>query len=518
MTLPIKDLENRLWATADQLRANSELTSAEYKSPVLGLVFLRFVDQKFSVAKQQLEAQHGTSSRRTIGKADYQAQGILYLPEEAQYSHLLQLPEGADLGRAVSDAMEAIENENPELRGILPRDYSRVTNPILATILRTFSDIPMDVEGDVFGRIYEYFLGKFAMAEGQRGGEFYTPTSLVKLIVEIIEPYSGRIFDPASGSAGMFVQSAEFVRRHQKNPSTDISIYGQEMVAETVRLGKMNLAVHGLSGDISQGNSYYEDAHDSVGTFDFLMANPPFNVNGVDKDRISDDPRFQFGMPRPDNGNYVWMQIFWSALNDSGRAGFVMANSASDARQSEQEIRKQMVDDGSVDVMVAIGSNFFVNVTLPCTLWFFDKGKRETDRKDKILFIDARNIFEQVDRAHREFKPDQIEFIANIVRLYRGQEIEDTMGSDDLMIENFPELTYQDVSGLCKVATIDEIAAQGYSLNPGRYVGVADREEDDFDFNERLTELNDELEQLNAEAKDLEDRISTNVSQLLGSP
>jgi len=516
MTLSTQELETRLWPVADSLRANSELTSAEYKSPVLGLVFLRFVDHKFTAVQAQLEGQQSESSRRTIGRDDYVALNTIYLPTEARYDHLLQLPEGADLGRAVSDAMEAIENENTDLRGILPRDYSRVTNPTLATLLRTFWEIPMDIEGDVFGRIYEYFLGKFAISEGQRGGEFYTPTSIVKLIVEIIEPYSGRIFDPASGSAGMFVQSSEFIKRHQRNPSTDISIYGQENVAETVRLGRMSLAVHGLSGDIRQGNSYYEEAHDSVGKFDFLMANPPFNVNGVDKDRISDDPRFPFGMPRPDNGNYVWMQIFWSALNDTGRAGFVMANSASDARQSEQEIRKQMVDDGSVDVMVAIGSNFFVNVTLPCTLWFFDKGKRETDRKDKVLFIDARNIFEQVDRAHREFRPEQIEFIANIVRLYRGQEIEDTMGSDDLMIENFPDLIYQDVAGLCKVATIDEIEAQGYSLNPGRYVGVADREEDDFDFNERLTELNDELEQLNAYASELEQKISSNIALLLG--
>lgn len=515
MTSSNQELVKRLWATADQLRANSELTSAEYKSPVLGLVFLRFVDHKFSAAKEQLETQHGGSSRRTIGKADYQAQGVIYLPENARYSHLLQLPEGADLAGAVSDAMQAIENENHELRGILPRDYSRVTNPTLATLLRTFSEIPMEVEGDVFGRIYEYFLGKFAIAEGHRGGEFYTPTSLVKLIVEIIEPYSGRIFDPASGSAGMFIQSAEFVRRHQRNPSTDLSIYGQENIAETVRLGMMSLAVHGLSGDIKQGNSYYEDIHDSVGKFDFLMANPPFNVNGVDKDRISDDPRFPFGMPRPDNGNYIWIQIFWSALNDTGRAGFVMANSASDARQSEQEIRKQIVDDGSVDVMVSIGSNFFVNVTLPCTLWFFDKGKRQSDRKDKVLFIDARGIYNQVDRAHRDFTPAQIEFLANIVRLYRGQAIEDTMGSDELMVENFPDLTYRDVPGLCKVATVDEIRAQGYSLNPGRYVGVADREEDDFDFHERLSELNEELEQLNVEARELEEVIARNLSSVL---
>ena len=282
MTLSTQELETRLWSVADSLRANSELTSAEYKSPVLGLVFLRFVDHKFAAVQAQLEGQAGSSSRRTVGKADYIAQGAIFLPEEARYAHLLKLPEGADLGRAVSDAMEAIENENTALRGILPRDYSRVTNPTLATLLRPFWEIPMDIEGDVFGRIYEYFLGKFAMAAGQSGGESYTPTSLTKLIVEIIEPYSGRVLDPASGSAGMLVQSAEFVKRHERNLA-ELSIFGQENVTETVRLGKMNLAVNDLSGDICHGNTYYEDVHDSVGKFDFVMANPPFNVDKVDK-------------------------------------------------------------------------------------------------------------------------------------------------------------------------------------------------------------------------------------------
>ena len=465
MTTSIHDLETRLWDIADNLRANSDLTSAEYKTPVLGLVFLRFADARFNAVTEEIQAEIGASSRRTIGPETYHARKVLYVPEEARYSYLVKLPEGQDLGAAISHAMDLMEGAN-DLRGVLPRDYSKMDSPTLATLIRQFSDISMDVEGDVFGRIYEYFLGKFAMAEGQRGGEFFTPTSLVKLIVEILEPYEGRIFDPAAGSSGMFVQSAEFVRRHQKD-TISLSIHGQENVAENVRLGTMNMAVHGLEGDVRQGNSYYEDIHDSVGKFDFVMANPPFNVEEIDKDRISDDPRFPFGMPNNDNGNYIWMQIFWSALNDTGRAGFVMANATTDARQSEQEIRKQIVDLGHVDVMVAIGSNFFANVTLPCTLWFLDKGKQGTDRSDKVLFIDARNIFEQVDRAHRQFRPDQIEFIANIVRLYRGVDIEDSMGSDDLMVENFPGLSYQDVAGLCKVATIEEIQAQGYSLNPG---------------------------------------------------
>jgi type I restriction enzyme M protein len=349
------------------------------------------------------------------------------------------------------------------------------------------------------------------MSEGQKGGEFFTPTALVRLIVEVIEPLMGRIFDPASGSGGMFVQSARFVKNHRKNPN-EISVFGQERVAETVRLCKMNLAVHGLSGDIREGNSYYEDIHKSLGYFDFVMANPPFNVNKVDKDRIKDDPRFRLGIPRTDNANYLWIQIFYSALNEHGRAGFVMANSASDARSSELDIRKKLIERGDVDIMIAIGSNFFYTVTLPCTLWFLDRGK-PPERKDKVLFIDARQIYTQVDRAHRDFTPQQIEFIANIVRLYRGEPVETANGS--LITEKFLDGKYTDVSGLCKVASVKEIAAQGWSLNPGRYVGVAERAADDFDFAERLTELNEELEQLNVEARELEGRISENVAKLL---
>jgi type I restriction enzyme M protein len=352
------------------------------------------------------------------------------------------------------------------------------------------------------------------MTEGQKGGEFFTPTSLVKLIVEIIEPYQGRIYDPACGSGGMFVQSAEFVERHRKS-ATDISVYGQEKVDETIRLCKMNLAVHGLSGDIRQGNTYYEDIHKSLGKFDYVMANPPFNVNGVDKERIKDDPRYPFGAPKTDNANYLWIQEFYSALNNKGRAGFVMANSAGDARGSEMEIRRQLLQDHAVDVMVSIGPNFFYTVTLPCTLWFFDRAKKSTERKDKVLFIDARHVFRQIDRAHRDFTPEQIEFIANVVRLYRGEAVETDAGSKTMLADKFPGRKYADVLGLCKVATLAEIEAQGWSLNPGRYVGVAERAADDFEFAERLEELNEELEVLNVEARELEDRIAENVSALL---
>jgi len=534
------DIESRLWDAADELRANSRLKSSEYSVPVLGLVFLRYADHKFQAAEQELAG--SVSGRRTIGPADYQARGVLYLPEAARFSHLLQLPEGANIGAAINDAMRAVEAENPDLKDVLPKTYNRFESALLTELLKTMNSVPMDIEGDAFGRIYEYFLGHFAMSEGQKGGEFFTPTAIVQLIVGIIQPFHGRIFDPACGSGGMFVQSARFVEEHRTNQlpaggseggsAGTLSIYGQERVAETVRLNKMNLAVHGLAGDIRQGNTYYEDLHASTGKFDFVMANPPFNVNRVDKERLKDDPRFPFGLPRADNANYLWIQLFYSALNESGRAGFVMANSASDARSSELEVRRQLIEAHAVDVMVAVGSNFFYTVTLPCTLWFLDRGKRslpprpsgeggaDSDRRgvrgrDTVLFIDARRLYRQIDRAHRDWTPAQIEFLANIARLYRGEAAEALHGSEDLMVEHFPDGAYADVPGLCKVATLAEIEAQGWSLNPGRYVGVAPREEDDFDFVERLQELNEELEILNAEARELEERIAENVALLL---
>jgi type I restriction enzyme M protein len=506
-------IESRLWSAADELRANSKLKSSEYSVPVLGLIFLRYADYKFSAVEADLAGQ--ATGRRTIGPTDYQARGVMYLPPEARFSALLNLPEGSNIGQAINDAMRAIEIENPDLKDVLPKTYNRLENPALSELLKLLNSIPMDIEGDAFGKIYEYFLGKFAMSEGQKGGEFFTPTCIVKLIVSIIEPFSGRIYDPACGSGGMFVQSARFVEEHRNGGGNVISIYGQERVSETVRLAKMNLAVHGLGGDIRQGNTYYEDLHQSPGKFDFVMANPPFNVDRIDKERLKEDPRFPFGLPRTDNGNYIWIQIFYSALNNKGRAGFVMANSASDARASELEIRQKLIEDGSVDVMVAVGSNFFYTVALPCTLWFFDRGKKNTDRADKVLFIDARHIFRQLDRAHRDWTPAQVEYLANIARLYRGEEPEDLHGGLEILKDHFPDFAYIDVPGLCKVATIEEIKEQGYSLNPGRYVGVTARAEDDFDFKERLQELNEELELLNAEARELEERIAENVVKLL---
>ncbi len=513
MSSDLVAIENRLWAVADKLWAETGLKPAEFSTPVLGLIFLRFVDKRLTECAQVLEAKGIPAEERE--PMDYQAEGVLYVPKEARFSHLMRLTEGANLGKAIASAMALVEEHNPELKGVLPRGYNLLPNATLVELLRLLA--PLDLEGDAFGKVYEYFLGNFALKEGQKGGVFYTPTSIVRLIVEILQPFHGRIFDPACGSGGMFVQSAAFVQRHQKNATRELTVFGTEKASDTVKLAKMNLSVHGLSGDVREANTYYEDPHEAVGRFDFVMANPPFNVSGVDKDRLKDDARFALGLPTTDNANYLWIQLFAASLNENGRAGFVMANSAGDARGSELEIRKKLIQSGAVDVIVSVGPNFFYTVALPCTLWFLDRAKARGPRKDKVLFLDARPYFKQVSRAIREFSPDQLEFLANVVRLYRGDVPDLGGGSKAMLAEMFQGDTYADVPGLCKVATIQDIESQGWSLNPGRYVGVGERALDDFDFAERLEELNEELEALNGKARALEGAIAENVSSLLGA-
>ncbi len=550
-------LEKRLWEAADQLRANSGLNAQQYSGPVLGLIFLRFAEARFAKQRAVLEKQAKGNRRgsRLDEPAAYHAEGVLFLAPDARFDFLLSLPEGANIGSKLNDAMRAIERDNPQLAGVLPKTYEIFTSPLLKQLLKRVSEIPPSLDYDAFGRIYEYFLGEFARTEGSKGGEFYTPASIVRFIVEVLEPFHGSVFDPASGSGGMFVQSARFVAEHKKNPASELSIHGNEKVGSTVALSRMNLAMHGLEGDVREAISYYDDPHESTGRFDFVLANPPFNVNAVDKERLEGDVgpgrRFPFGLPRTDNANYLWIQLFYSSLGKKGRAGFVMANSASDARASEQEIRRQLIEARSVDVMVAVGPNLFYTVTLPCTLWFFDKGKAQisnqksevSNRSDTVLFLDARHIYRQIDRAHRDWTPAQIGFLANIVRLYRGEAPDFTLGGDEArakLEEVFAvagraeaghvnarkgrpgspppatALAYADVAGLCKAATLAEIEAQGWSLNPGRYVGVAPGEAvSNEDFKAQLETLNEELETLNAQARELEETIAGNVVELL---
>jgi type I restriction enzyme M protein len=524
-------LEKRLWDAADQFRANSGLKAQEYSGPILGLIFLRFAEVRFAAQRAKLQKTSATSRRssRVDDPAAYHADNVLYLAPEARFDYLLTLPEASDVGSKVNAAMREVEKHNAQLSGVLPKTFNLFTGTLLKELLKKFSEIPATLDFDAFGRIYEYFLGEFAMSEGQGGGEFYTPASIVQLLVQVIEPYHGRIIDPACGSGGMFVQSARFVAEHHKNPAAELAICGVEKTDETGRLARLNLAVHGLEGDIRHGgnvNSYYDDPHAATGQFDFVLANPPFNVNAVDKERLKDmvgaGRRFPFGLPKTDNANYLWIQLFYSALNAKGRAGFVMANSASDARSSEQELRQKLIEARAVDVIVAVGPNMFYTVALPCTLWFLDRGKAKSKRADTVLFIDARHIYRQVDRAHRDWTPAQIGFIANLVRLYRGEAPDLTVGGEETaakLQEMFGKKpVYADVPGLCKAAMRAEIEAQGWSLNPGRYVGVAPGEEvSDEDFKTQLEALNEELEGLHAQARELQQTIATNVAGILGA-
>ena len=507
----LNELFTRLWTAADELRANSALRSTQYSTPVLGLIFLRYADYKFEETTNKLKNEL-SSKNQPIRKLDYLSECV-FLTENARYNYLLNLPEEASLGKAIDIAMRSIEMENEELRDVLPKNYVGIGDKVLVNLIKLFHKIPTELDQDIFGKIYEYFLGEFAKAEGQGAGEFYTPTSIVRLIVEVIEPYHGRILDPACGSGGMFVQSAEFVKDHLTNPYKEISIYGQEKADDIVRLCKMNLAVHGLSGDIKQGNTYYEDVFNMRGQFDFVMANPPFNVNNVDKEAIKDNPRYAFGLPTIDNANYLWIQIFYSMLKDNGRAGFVMANSAVDAMYTEFEIRKKIVEEGIIDVIISVAPNFFYTVTLPVTLWFLNK-KKNIGYAKKILFIDARKIFQQIDRAHREFTPQQIEFLSNIVRLYRGQQLETGKCSSSLVKESFPNFEYQDIEGLCKVATLEDISRRNWSLNPGRYVGVR-TEKEYFDYYERINALLNEFSALSTDSDSLKKTIETNIRKIL---
>ncbi|MCY4301238.1 MAG: N-6 DNA methylase [Aestuariivita sp.] len=424
-------IEKKLWGSADTLRANSNFASNEYFIPVMGLIFLRHAYQRFQTARDEiiptLPTRHGKP--RPLKKEDFSARGAIFLRPEAQFEYLVRLPEGKSTATALIRAMESIEDDYESLQGTLPKqEYEELDEAVLRHVLRIFADPALEkADGDVFGRIYEYFLTQFADEKAHDGGEFFTPPSIVQTIVNVIEPKQGKIIDPACGSGGMFVQSAHFIENTKANPNERVTFYGMEKNPTTIRLAKMNLAVHGLEGNIQKAISYYEDPHANKGPFDFVMANPPFNVDEIDAEKVKDDPRLSFGLPgvntsgKVSNGNYVWLSFFHSYLSNTGRAGIVMSSQASSAGGKEADIREAMVKSGDVDIMIAIRGNFFYTRTVPCELWFFDRGK-PNHRKSKVLMLDARQIFRKVTRKIYDFSPEQMKNLSSIVWLYRGKE------------------------------------------------------------------------------------------------
>ena len=460
----IEQIESSLWEAADQLRANSKLTSSEYCMPVLGIIFLRHASNRYETALVQIKAEQaaGKMPNRPLVKGDFIKRRALLLPETGRYDYLLKLPTGTSLGTALVDAMNAIEAEFEPLRGQLPKEYDKFEDKLLEDILRTFdSQALRNASGDLFGRIYEYFLMKFAMQGAQDNGEFFTPPSLVQTIVNVIEPDHGIVLDPACGSGGMFVQSSHFIESHGQDTGHKVTFYGQEKTGTTIRLAKMNLAVHGLEGHIREANTFYEDVHPIWGECDFVMANPPFNVDMVDADKVKDDRRLPFGLPgvnkvkKVSNGNYLWISYFHSDLGPKGRAGFVMSSQASSGGHGEAEVRRKLVETGDVDVMISIRSNFFYTRTVPCELWHFDKGKPE-ERRDQVLMLDARSIYRKVTRKIYDFSPEQLANLTAIVWLYRGGQ------------ERFLGLVREYFASLCReVAAIPSVLDSFESTRAG---------------------------------------------------
>ena len=602
----IRKLEADLWESADLLRAGSKLTSSQYCMPVLALLFLRYAYSRFKMVEAELLKNRPSRGGRImpVEPSDFAAKSALYLPREAQFDYLVNLSDDQPLGEAVNHAMTLVEEQSEQLTGILPKSYTMFSDELLRELLRIFNNKTLDeIGGDVIGRIYEYFLSKFAKAVASDDGVFFTPKSLVKMLVNVLEPKQGVMLDPACGSGGMFVQTGDFVNAGGMNANTQMTFYGQEKVEYNAQLCLMNMAVHGLNGRIVSGdeaNSFYHDAHNLAGKCDYVMANPPFNVDKVKAESASAAGRLPFGLPGVNaktkeigNANYLWISYFYAYLNDHGRAGFVMASSATDSANKDRDIREKLVLTGDVDVMVSVGNNFFYTLSLPCSLWFFDKAKR-LENKNRVLFIDARNYYTVVDRTLNEWSEWQLKNLQAIVHLYRGEQdkykslikeywnalsehaerhdntawqdremtfekalgildseeasykkfikeqqdtLKKTKGKKDkdelkaIIAANEAELAYtletkdmvneaiwltskfglegeyQDVLGLCKIATIDEISEKNYSLTPGAYVGVAEVEDDGVDFHERMNEIHCELAKLNEEANALMDEI-----------
>ena len=600
----LKKLEKDLWESADLLRAGSKLTSQQYCMPVLGLLFLRYAYSRFKKVEAEILKDRPVRNGRVmpVEPSDFAEKSALYLPKEAQYAYLVDLPEDIkaanlmsesgqpmnSLGEVVNHAMELVEAQSEQLTGVLPKDYTIFSDDLLAELLRIFNNNALDeVGGDVIGRIYEYFLSKFAPAVASDDGVFFTPKSLVKMIVNILEPTSGTLIDIACGSGGMFVQSGDFVNGRGMSANRTMTFYGQEKVEYNAQLCLMNMAVHGLTGVIKSGddaNSFYHDAHNLAGSCDYVMANPPFNVDKVKAEAAQNAGRLPFGMPGVNkageigNANYLWISYFYAYLNETGRAGFVMASSATDSQGKDKDIREKLIRTGHVDVMISVGNNFFYTKSLPCSLWFFDKGKAKT-LQDKVLFIDARNYYTVVDRTFNEWTEWQLKNLNAIVWLYRGetdkyqaliQEYHDWLGEDSFdeiiklaeeiiadlrkeakeavnaaarkdkkqlqakydekiadqeyllqvakeaawLYEKFGDGEYKDIPGLCKVADQSETEDKGWSLTPGAYVGVAPVEDDGVDFHARMKEIHEELLKLQEESNRLMETISRNMGEM----
>ena len=576
------------------MRQGSKLTSSQYCMPVLALLFLRYAYSRYKMVEAEILQNRPSRGGRVmpVEPSDFAAKSALYLPREAQFDYLVNLPDNIvaaglktkdgqeinSLGEAVNNAMQLVEDQSEQLTGVLPKTYTMFADDLLRELLRIFNNKTIDeVGGDIIGRIYEYFLSKFAKAVASDDGVFFTPKSLVKMLVNVLEPTQGVMLDPACGSGGMFVQTGDFVNQAGLNANTQMTFYGQEKVEYNAQLCLMNMAVHGLNGRIISGdeaNSFYHDAYNLAGKCDYVMANPPFNVDKVKAESASAAGRLPFGLPGVNqktkeigNANYLWISYFYAYLNDHGRAGFVMASSATDSANKDREIREKLVRTGDVDVMVSVGNNFFYTLSLPCSLWFFDRNKH-ADIRDKVLFIDARNYYTVVDRTLNEWTEWQLRNLQAIVHLYRGEkekyqqlladyqsvlgdttvasaqealdkqkaiakeaianatrkdkkrieaeqnaliaELEDTLETarqHEWLTEKFGDGEYKDVLGLCKIATIREIEEKNYSLTPGAYVGVAEQEDDGVDFHERMTEIHAELAQLNKKANVLMDEI-----------
>lgn len=623
--ISIKKLEAELWESADLLRAGSKLTSNQYCMPVLALIFLRYAYSRFKIIEAEILKTHPSRGGKVapVQPGEFAAKSALFLPREAQYDYLVNLPDSIaslglkdksdkpinSLGEAVNYAMVLVEEQSEQLVGVLPKNYTIFSDELLRELLRNFNKSSLDeVGGDVIGRIYEYFLSKFAKAVASDDGVFFTPKPLVKMLVNVLEPKKGVMLDPACGSGGMFVQTGDFIGTEA---NTQMTFYGQEKVEYNAQLCLMNMSVHGLNGKIVSGddaNSFYHDAHNLVGKCDYVMANPPFNVDKVKAETASSAGRLPFGLPGVNakskeigNANYLWISYFYAYLNDRGRAGFVMASSATDSANKDRDIREKLIQTGDVDVMISVGNNFFYTLSLPCTLWFFDKAK-SPENENRVLFIDARNYYTVVDRTLNEWSEWQLKNLQAIVHLYRGEndkykalikeywntlnahaekhdsatwhqgdmtfekaldvlnseeilykdtikkqkeELKATKGRKekadikDLISSNEEELTltletkdmiteaiwltskfglegeYQDVLGLCKIATRDEIAEKNYSLTPGAYVGVAEVEDDGVDFHQRMNEIHAELKRLNEEAAELMNEISKDWEKLI---